>query len=261
MSHKATGWLSDVTDVTPSEFRILFILCDCHNPSKGCFPSQGYLQTQSGMSNGSINNQLNSLEKKGLILRERRIDSKTRQRKSTMYILQFEIRKPSPDIGERSVSNPDPKPSPNNGQSQLQLLETNYVKEPVKEPVNTPLAPKGDLEAEFERFYGFYPRHVGHLKAKTAFMKARKKASLKLIGVGLKNFVDNINGTPMDKIPHAATWLNQERWKDDQTHAANRGRTSEDDMRSLGGTTAGDDMANLFGPETFQIETNQGDMK
>jgi hypothetical protein len=135
MSHKATGWLTDVTDVTPSEFRILFILCDCHNPSKGCFPSQGYLQTKSGMSNGSINNQLNSLEDKGLIERKRRIDPTTKQRMSTVYILGFDIAKPTPDIGEGAISNPNPKPSPKNGQSQLQLLETNYVNESGKEPV------------------------------------------------------------------------------------------------------------------------------
>lgn len=44
MSHKATHWLAslDPTDMTHGEFRVLFHLCDCHNPSQGCFPSQVY---------------------------------------------------------------------------------------------------------------------------------------------------------------------------------------------------------------------------
>lgn len=256
MSHKATGWLSDVTDVTPSEFRILFILCDCHNPSKGCFPSQGYLQTKSGMSNGSINNQLNSLEKKGLISRERRIDPKTRQRKSTKYTLGFEIEKPTPNIGEGAISNPDPKPSPNNGQSHLQILETNLVIEPVREPVSNPLPPSDvvvDLDAEFEIWWKHYPKKVEKHEAKPEFIKARKKVSFEVLATSLKAYVVSTRNTEMRYIIHGSRWLKRERWNDDQTHAANRSQTSEDDLRSLGAGTAADDMGSLFS-EPLSIE-------
>ncbi len=124
------------------------------------------------------------------------------------------------------------------------------------EPSTTPLTPKGglaELENEFERFWDYYPRKVGRKAAKTAFFKARKNNDLKTIAVPLRAFVECINGTPMDKIPHAATWLNQERWLDDQTHAANRGQTSADDLRSLGAATAADDMGSLFS-EQLSIE-------
>lgn len=128
----------------------------------------------------------------------------------------------------------------------------------IHEPSTTPLTPKGELAVlllEFERMWGYYPRKVGKGSARKAFIKARKIATLEEIAIGMKGFVENINGTPMDKIPHAATWLNGERWLDDQTHAANRGQTSEDTMRSLGATAA-DDMANLFSPD--QLLTNTG---
>lgn len=122
--------------------------------------------------------------------------------------------------------------------------------------LTTPLTPKGELVGEFERFWEYYPRKVGKGNAQKAFIKARGKAELVEIAVPLKHFVENLNGTEMSKIPHAATWLNQERWLDDQTHAANRGQTSADDLRSLGAVTAADDMGSLFGAEQLTIEGN-----
>ncbi|MEY8099957.1 helix-turn-helix domain-containing protein, partial [Falsihalocynthiibacter sp. S25ZX9] len=66
MSHKATNWLSGIPAnlIGASEFRILFHLCYCHNPSKGCFPTQAYLRGCTGSSNGTVNNALNALEAK-----------------------------------------------------------------------------------------------------------------------------------------------------------------------------------------------------
>jgi len=118
----------------------------------------------------------------------------------------------------------------------------------VNEPVNNPPTPQGgqdDLENEFSRLWEYYPRKVGRGAAEKAFIKARKKTSLADIAIPLKEFKANLNGTPMDKIPHCATWLNQERWLDDQTHAANRSRTSENDLAGLG-VKANDDLGNLF---------------
>ena len=56
MSHKATNWLASLDPglLGHSEFRVLFHLCDCHNPSQGCFPTQSYLMAQTGASNGTI---------------------------------------------------------------------------------------------------------------------------------------------------------------------------------------------------------------
>ena len=61
MSHKATNWLSGIPakELSSSEFRVLFFLCDCHNPSLGCFPTQAYLIDVCGISNGTLNNALN----------------------------------------------------------------------------------------------------------------------------------------------------------------------------------------------------------
>jgi hypothetical protein len=56
-------------------------------------------------------------------------------------------------------------------------------------------------------------------------------------------------GTPTDKIPHFRTWLHQERWTDDQTHARNRAETTSDRLDRLGeiSTDAGCDQ--IAGPQ------------
>ena len=137
MSHKATSWLADLDPglVSASEFRVLFHLCDCHNPAKGCFPSQEYLRKHAAVSNGTVNNALNSLEEKGLLERVKRFDEKTRRQLSTHYILGFEIeaqQHPTPKIGDGAVSNSGAEPTPEKSQSRLQPVGDKPVKEPVK---------------------------------------------------------------------------------------------------------------------------------
>ena len=137
MSHKATNWLAEIEPprLSASEFRVLFHLCDCHNASAGCFPSQAYLIDRTGASNGTVNNALNALEQKGLIQRHRSRDGKTKRQRPTRYILGFEITKPqepspisgdgnssdpSPISGGGAVSNSGADPSPISGPTRLQ---------------------------------------------------------------------------------------------------------------------------------------------
>lgn len=151
MSHKATNWMSGIPadELGHSEFRVLFRLCDCHNPSQGCFPTQAYLLETCGVSNGTLNNVLRSLEAKGLIQRKREWDERTHKQKPTRYILGFEIDgtqepspkngdgkegKPSPKNGDGPDSNFTPKPSPTETTSRLQPTGEGTCKEPVNNP-------------------------------------------------------------------------------------------------------------------------------
>lgn len=145
MSHKATNWLASLPpkSLIASEFRVLFHLCDCHNASAGCFPSQAYLIDRAGVSNGTLNNALNAMEAKGLIKRHQTRDRKTKRQNPTRYILAFEMEnegepspengdgnppEPSPETGDGAVSNSGPDPSPTEGASRLQPTG----EEPVK---------------------------------------------------------------------------------------------------------------------------------
>ena len=137
MSHKATKWLSELPGeaVGNSEFRVLFHLCDCHNPANGCYPTQAYLRAVTGVSNGTLNNALGSLERKGVISRHVEYDGKTHRKKPTRYTLGFEmpeLGEPSPETGDGAISKKHPVPSPKNSKSHLQPVGDKPVKEPVK---------------------------------------------------------------------------------------------------------------------------------
>jgi hypothetical protein len=148
MSHVATSWLAalDPSLISASEFRVLFHLCDCHNPSKGCFPSQEYLRAHAAVSNGTVNNALKSLEEKGFLKRQKRFDHQSKRQLSTHYILGFEIetaQEPTPKIGDGADSKKWPIPSPKNGRSRLQQIGDEPVKEPVKKNARANATPKG----------------------------------------------------------------------------------------------------------------------
>ncbi|WP_136441618.1 helix-turn-helix domain-containing protein [Pacificoceanicola onchidii] len=152
MSHKATNWLSDLDPslLGASEFRVLFHLCDCHNASAGCFPSQAYLRERAGVSNGTVNNVLNSLERKGLIKRHQTRDGRTKRQNPTRYILGFEIDGPQDPTPESGDGNPpksggggskkSTKPSPKSGVGAVSNLEADPT--PISGP--TRLQPTGE---------------------------------------------------------------------------------------------------------------------
>jgi hypothetical protein len=82
------------------------------------------------------------------------------------------------------------------------------------------------IASEFETFWKLYPRKVGRGAAEKAFTKALLKSSADEIMSGLMNYAQSRNLPEMQFIPHAATWLNQERWADVVEHSAASSTTS-----------------------------------
>lgn len=163
MSHKATVWLASLEpkSMTAGQFRVMFHLCDCHNPSGGCFPSQEYLREATGLSNGGLNDALNALEARGHLVRHRTRDGKTKRQNPTRYILGFEMTKPqepTPETGDGNQGSEGARDGVKSGASQLRSTGDGAVssfggdpspvfgksrlqstgEEPVKEPVNNP---------------------------------------------------------------------------------------------------------------------------
>lgn len=164
MSHKATSWAFGIPadQLTNSEFRVLVHLCDCHNPSKGCFPTQKYLAEACGVAKSTINLALLGLERKGFIRRFQMWDEDTHKQRPTRYRLGFEIDpdadpeegsggagngpepgpnighgvspKPGPNIGPGAGSDLTPEPGPISPPSRVRPVGHVTCKEPVKNP-------------------------------------------------------------------------------------------------------------------------------
>jgi hypothetical protein len=93
-----------------------------------------------------------------------------------------------------------------------------------------------DANASFDRFWTIYPRREAKAKALTAFKTACKTTSATDICDGAKRSVAfwAEKGTERQFVPMPATWLNQERWRDEYTangHGLTRGQRA---MRRLG---------------------------
>ena len=173
MSHKATVWALDQRSIKGTTKIVLWHLCDRYNPEHGCFPSQELLAYDCQVSRSGLNNHLGHLERCGLMRRERRIDPITKRQMSTRYILGFEdgftptpaaaaaespadfaatAEKPCPDFAHGAVSRNQAYPCPENDPSRVQNLDTNLVREPLREPVKEE-EDAAARDAEFDRFF------------------------------------------------------------------------------------------------------------
>jgi len=79
-----------------------------------------------------------------------------------------------------------------------------------------PPPPKPDHDEAFERFWTAYPRRVARAKAKTAFVKASKTTDPETIIQAAEAFAKSPAGKAGKFCPYPATWLNGERFNDDQ---------------------------------------------
>lgn len=93
------------------------------------------------------------------------------------------------------------------------------------------------IEAEFTGFWAVYPRKVGKPAALRAYRSARKRAVMQDIADGLRAQLPDLTRRESPLVPHAATWLNQDRWADDPAHAAQAAPGSQNFYLDLIGGT------------------------
>jgi DNA-binding HxlR family transcriptional regulator len=133
MSIEATNWAFSQRGLKPAPKLVLVYLADCHNrQTKRCDPSQELLASECEMSRSTLNLHLKTLEEGGFIRRVQRSNARTKRQKSTLYVLGCDEEKPQDvekavsEIGTRkkpkAVSEKQPKPCPNNGQSRVRTV-------------------------------------------------------------------------------------------------------------------------------------------
>ncbi len=115
------------------------------------------------------------------------------------------------------------------------------------------LVVRDEFSAEFDRIWPHYPRRVAVARARTAWLKARVTTPFEEIAGPLRAAIRVWrNGTPVDRIPHFSSWLNGQCWLDTPEHAANRPRTSTEDLDRLSRISLQDELAALM-PPTLRI--------
>lgn len=72
------------------------------------------------------------------------------------------------------------------------------------------------LQADFDFFWKIYPKKQGKKEAYKAYTKARKKAGRDELLEALREVkTKDWCNRELQYVPHASTWLNQERWNDE----------------------------------------------
>lgn len=73
--------------------------------------------------------------------------------------------------------------------------------------------------AEFEIFWKTYPRKVGKAAAQKAWLRAKNRPNLDTVISALiwQMQHGDLSRAELQFIPHASTWINQERWADERT--------------------------------------------
>lgn len=252
MSHEATIWAIKQTGkgLTPGAKLVLWHLADRHNPDFGCFPKQDRLAVDCEMSRSTVNEHLSTLEAKGLIRRERRVDARTKRQMPTRYVFAFEVafgdvppsggnvsngsrkaanpqseppstatekvqKKPCPKSGHgsESVSEIAVEPCPEISESRVRL--SGHV-EPVREPIRC----VGDASAAhtpngFEEFWKAHPRPRDRDKSSRLFANAVKAGiDPKRIVKAAERYANENAGNKAMYVAYSCNWLEARRWED-----------------------------------------------
>lgn len=109
---------------------------------------------------------------------------------------------------------------------------------PIKGSRPSPKAPRVGESQAFRAFYLAYPRKEKRPAALRAWLKAEGDLIAESIMAGLARWQPEYASREPDKIPHPATWLNNEQWNDmpPRRSGAGEGATDLDAMvRDLAG--------------------------
>lgn len=95
-------------------------------------------------------------------------------------------------------------------------LQTHSNDDATRKP-DTRITPKPPLG--FDEFWEKCPRKVGKGKARSAYISALKKTDAETILDGISRYSRQVSGKDAQYIAHPSSWLNAERWEDEQTPA------------------------------------------
>lgn len=207
MSFQAMAWAVKQKLPTREKF-ILLMLANYADENNFCWPSNGRLCDDTGMSKNTLLAGLRGLAEIGVIdIIKRSEDGYTLPNK---YKLHFE---PVGSNSERGVV------------ANLNGGGSNSAPKPINKPIKESIYSSSD---DFDTFWEHYPRKIGKLAAKSAFAKAMKITDLDTIMDACVDFASSRRGQDEAFTPHPATWLNQGRW--DDTTSIKRGPPSQEEM-------------------------------
>jgi predicted AAA+ superfamily ATPase len=211
MSHYMTALAMKQKGLKPATKIVLYWLADHHNGETGeCFPSINRLADVCEMSRRSVEGHLDILETLGLIQRVNQYRD-TGGKTSNKYILGL-----SENVSEQDDTQNLRMVCEKSAQGDTQNLRMNNLGiNNLGKETNKSSSDDDGVDYYFDQLWEEYPRKVGKAQAKKAFKTASKKINFYDLLPKFEAYVLTLEGKETQFIPHLATWLNGERWKDE----------------------------------------------
>ena len=170
------------------------------------FPSQATIAEESGLSERTVRTMLARLEELGVIERRARRGSEGRgNSKTDGYTLHPNGRiDGSANLAGRSERPANETPPTGNEQQSTPLIEVD------REEVDKDSA-RGSF---FDDFWAVWPRKDAKKNAAVAFARAVQRADVRVIVAAATAYAQSPHRPEKQYVPHAATWLNGDRWND-----------------------------------------------
>jgi len=188
-----------------------------------CWPSRKRIAADASLGVTTVKNRLNNLEERGLITRQ------TRQRDngsatSTLYTLNAPNLLPNLQRGGSSRDRGRCASDP------LEPVRETEDRVSPSSKVNLSLSPRGQENILFEEFWAAYPRKAGKGQARRAYSAAMKKeVHAEIIKAAIK-YADLSKTKDKQYIAMPASWLNGERWLDEEEDQGNWGALNLDSI-------------------------------
>lgn len=167
---------------------------------------------------------------------ERKRKGREEQRRKRKEVRMESERTHSGQGAESSGPEPEPVPVSPNGDTQCATADADRADVDASDDAFEliPAAHAGPSVRDlFAQFYDAYPRKRDKARAETAFTKAvqQKRIDPQRIIDAARRMAADPNLPEASLVPHAATWLNAERW-DDPPYEPRTGRTNAQDRRA-----------------------------
>lgn len=269
MSNQAITWAYRQQLKAGAKF-VLVTLADMADQEHSCYPGIEQLAALTGLGRTAVKNAIAALTQAGLLAAQRR-HRKDGSRTSNRYYLDVDgALTAAADEAETLGSESDPRTEtaragirPGLGSESDQpragirpgILEpkVNPQTEPPGEALDAPARetdpePAAAVElvalpaqpaAEFEEFWAAWPRKDGRKAALAAWGKALRRAPAALVVAAAVEYAASPWRPERQFVPHAATWLNGDRWADpppqppEQRHAPPAHHPSVQNMLNL----------------------------
>ena len=230
MSIDVTRWVWQNGPKDPTERMVLLAIADHCNGAGEAYPSMIGIATKACLTERGARNVVRRLEAGGWL--ETRVGG-GRGGKSNYRVLMRQNPEPQTGNVKPGTTNPEPddtKP----GTSQHKTRNQRSAEPPRNHQGTTNIS--DTVPNSFDAFWSVYPLRKGKGQARTAYVRALRKASPEAIADGAKRYASDPRRDPKFTA-HPATWLNGERWDDELENSKQHAPTSQGDafLRRIAG--------------------------